>query len=91
MAIISPAEKQVLHELMQTGAGNRALAKRLHKSEDTIKSQMKALLREFGVSTRSELMAEVMHERHRVIVSHSKPMTRRKIVALTRKGEGLAS
>jgi DNA-binding NarL/FixJ family response regulator len=83
VAVISHAEREVLTELMKTGGGNREIGKKLNKAEDTVKSQIRSLLRTFGVQTRTELMAEVYNERWRIVVSHNRPMTRRQIAALT--------
>jgi DNA-binding NarL/FixJ family response regulator len=87
VALITPATRDVLHELMRDGADTKEIGRRLRKADDTVKSQLRDLFQVFGVKTRTELMAAVYHERFRVVVTHDRGWARRKgVVSPTHEG-----
>ena len=53
---ISPAEHDVLSYVC-AGYSNKEIAVLLHKAEPTVKHQVSACLRKFGLSSRTRLMA----------------------------------
>lgn len=53
---LTPAEKRVL-QLVQLGLSNKEIASALDRAEPTIKNQVAACLRKFGVPSRARLMA----------------------------------
>lgn len=52
---LTPREREVLEELVITGATDR-IAARFHVSQNTVKSQLKSLYRKLGVSARAEAL-----------------------------------
>ncbi len=65
---ITPAEKELLDVLLDTGAGNVAIGAHLHKTENTIKAQMAGLLRKTNCASRGELMVVIFRDRVRLLV-----------------------
>ena len=55
-ADLTPAEREVLGHLL-TGLSNKEIASVLNKAEPTVKHQVSACLRKFGLSSRMRLMA----------------------------------
>lgn len=53
---LSPRERDVLAEVL-SGYGNKMIAQRLHISEDTVKSHMKAIFRKLGARDRAHAVA----------------------------------
>jgi len=53
---LSPAEQDVL-AYVRAGYSNKEIAARLGKAEPTVKHQVSACLRKFGLSSRTRLMA----------------------------------
>ena len=53
---LSPRERDVLAEVL-SGYGNKMIAGRLHISEDTVKSHMKAIFRKLGARDRAHAVA----------------------------------
>ncbi|MBX3737839.1 MAG: helix-turn-helix transcriptional regulator [Candidatus Didemnitutus sp.] len=53
---LTPAEQRVLH-FVQLGLSNKEIASALGRAEHTIKNQVAACLRKFGVPSRARLMA----------------------------------
>jgi DNA-binding NarL/FixJ family response regulator len=53
---LSPREREVLGEVL-CGYGNKTIAGRLHISEDTVKSHMKAIFRKLGARDRAHAVA----------------------------------
>jgi DNA-binding NarL/FixJ family response regulator len=53
---LSPRERDVLAEVL-SGFGNKMIAERLHISEDTVKSHMKAIFRKLGARDRAHAVA----------------------------------
>lgn len=53
---LSPRERDVLAEVL-SGFGNKMIAQRLHISEDTVKSHMKAIFRKLGARDRAHAVA----------------------------------
>lgn len=68
---VTPAQLRVLHQFLQDGATNQEIGQRLFIAEDTVKSHMKALLLAAGVRTRSQLMAQIMRDKVRVVIRDS--------------------
>ena len=60
-ASLTPAEQQVL-QLVARGLDNRSIAKRLAKSEKTVRNQVSSIFEKLGVHTRAEAIVRV-HER----------------------------
>lgn len=60
--VLRPSVKQyrVLHELLKDGADNDTIALRLGCAPDTVKSHMKLLLGKAGLSTRTELVVNIL-------------------------------
>jgi DNA-binding NarL/FixJ family response regulator len=57
-------------ELLQNGLSNKAIARKLHLSPNTIKIHVSALLRHFAVQTRSDLINLVQGEHRGQTYSH---------------------
>jgi DNA-binding NarL/FixJ family response regulator len=55
-AELTPAERRVC-DLLLTGLSNKEIANELNRSEATIKNQVSAILRKYGVCSRTRLLA----------------------------------
>lgn len=60
---LTKREWDVLTELCRDGATNRVIGKRLHITEDTVKSHVKSLLLKSHFATRTELAVAVVRQR----------------------------
>lgn len=65
LVTITPAQARVLRELLNDGASNVTIARRLRVSTESVKSHTKALFRHFGVSNRAALVVEVLTGRQK--------------------------
>ena len=59
-AVISPAQADVLRQLLGEGGTNRQIARRLNLTEDTVKSHMRALLAAAKTADRTALAVAVL-------------------------------
>jgi DNA-binding NarL/FixJ family response regulator len=63
-AKLSPAERRVLSELLD-GQGNIAIARRLHRSDKTIKNQLAKIFAKTNTSSRLDLVVKIYKARLR--------------------------
>jgi DNA-binding NarL/FixJ family response regulator len=66
--VVTPAQKLVLDCLLEDGADNRTIGRRLGSSEETVKTHVRDLLRRFDVPNRTALVCEILHRRVTVAV-----------------------
>lgn len=64
---VTMREFDVANELLRDGADNATIAKRLHLTEDTVKSHAKKLFARTGARTRTELTVAVFRGRVRLV------------------------
>ena len=69
---LSRREREVLAEVL-SGFGNKMIAGRLHISEDTVKSHMKAIFRKLGARDRAHAVALALGRAPLVSVGSAPP------------------
>jgi DNA-binding CsgD family transcriptional regulator len=63
LAVLTPAQRRVLGELVKDGASNPEIARRLGVSLDTVKSHMKVILAVTGCGDRAAVVADCLRGR----------------------------
>lgn len=53
-------EIEILRELLEGGAENKTIGKRLYLTEDTVKSHLKSIMRKTRTANRTELAVSVL-------------------------------
>jgi DNA-binding NarL/FixJ family response regulator len=69
---VTPAEQRVLAYVC-AGYSNKDIAQFLGKSEATVKNQISACVRKFGLSSRTRLMARFGRDSDKMFTSHFLP------------------